>query len=86
MATTETTRNVVYSGGRRVATVERVCNRSDDYAEIGRLYYRLSDIYRQLEGDPDNALRTALEADLETVEAELQTYLGYISGYESEGE
>ena len=86
MATSETTKGVVYNAGRRVATIERVCTRSDDCADVGRLYYRLSDIYRRLEGEISEGEREALEADLAQVNSELRTALSYLDGYETEGE
>lgn len=82
MAVVETTKNVTYTNGSRVATIEQVISRADDCAHIGQLYYRLSDIYRRLEMEIPDTERVALEKDLKTVKSEIETYVGYLEGYD----
>ena len=83
--TTETVKNVTYSGGSRIATVEQTCTRADDAEKLGNLYFRLSDLYRRIDANPapsENEL-TALNKDLEVVLADIETYKGYLAGYET---
>lgn len=82
MKITETVKNVSYTNGRRIATIEQNISRSDDCEHIGTLYYRLSDIYRRMDNnDISTEEQEALEKDIIAVKEELNTYLGYLSGY-----
>lgn len=78
----ETVKNVIYSNNTRVVTIETVVSRADDCEELGNLYFRLSDIYRRLEGTEDATERDALEADRVKIAAEIERYRGYLDGYE----
>lgn len=82
MKKNETIKDIRYDAGSRIATVEQVVTKADDYAEVGNLYFRLSDLYRRLEADIDEGERTALEKDLTAVRLELDKYLGYLEGYD----
>lgn len=77
----ETVMNVVYENGARVATVEQVNSRSDDCAEIGNLYYRLSDYYRRLEQGITDEEREAIHRDIAEVKEKIDVYIGYLAGY-----
>ncbi len=82
MAIVETTKNVTYANGSRVATIEQVITRADDYAKMGELYFRLADLWRRLEDDKTTEEeRVYLEKDLEKVQAELAVQEGYVAGY-----
>lgn len=82
MKKNETIKDIRYDAGSRIATVEQVVTKADDYAEVGNLYFRLSDLYRRLETDIDEGERAALEKDLAAVRLELDKYLGYLEGYD----
>lgn len=82
MKITETIKNVSYTNGNRIATVEQKISRADDCEKIGTLYFRMSDIYRRL--DVENITdgeREMLIKELEDTKKELDVYLGYLSGY-----
>lgn len=82
MKKNETIKDIRYDAGSRIATVEQVVTKADDYAEVGNLYFRLSDLYRRLEADIDEGELAALEKDMATVRLELEKYLGYLEGYD----
>ncbi|MBQ7982260.1 MAG: hypothetical protein IJ302_01720 [Clostridia bacterium] len=82
MKTTETVKTVTYENGTRISTVERVVTRADDCEQLGNLYFRLSDIYRRLDACGTDAERAALEADKAVILTEIETYVGYLNGYE----
>lgn len=83
MKTTETVKAVTYENGTRISTVERVVTRADDAEQLGNLYFRLSDIYRRLDSCETDTERAALEADKAVILAEIETYAGYLNGYET---
>jgi len=83
MKTTETVKTVTYENGTRISTVERVVTRADDCEQLGNLYFRLSDIYRRLDTCGTDAERAALEADKAVILADIETYAGYLNGYET---
>lgn len=83
MKITETVKTVTYEKGTRISTVERVITRADDAEQLGNLYFRLSDIYRRLDNCTDETECTALEADKAAILAEIETYAGYLNGYEN---
>lgn len=84
MKITETVKAVTYSGGKRVATVERTASRADDAEKLGDLYFRLSDVYRRKQDCTDENELAALDADRAKISAEIAEYTGYLNGYESE--
>lgn len=86
MKIAETVKNVTYTNGTRIATVEQTVSRADDAEKLGNLYFRLSDIYRRLddEGIAESerlALKLDLGKDLGKVEEEIKEYIGYLEGY-----
>lgn len=82
MKIAETVKNVTYTNGTRIATVEQTVSRSDDAEKLGSLYFRLSDIYRRLDDEGiAESERLALKLDLEKVEEEIKEYIGYLTGY-----
>lgn len=81
MKKNETIKNIAYEGGNRIATVEQVVTKADDYAEVGNLYYRMADLYRRMDMDISDEERAAVEKDMKLVREELDKYLGYLEGY-----
>ena len=82
MKPVETVKNVVYTNGVRVSTVERIVTRANDCEELGNLYFRLSDIYRRLEAEGiADEERDALNLDLAEILAKIAEYRGYLDGY-----
>jgi len=82
MNTNETVKNVVYENDTRISTVERVNTRADDAQQIGNLYFQLADVYRRIENCETAVDRAALEADKESILADIDTYIRYLMGYE----
>lgn len=78
---TETIKSVNYSNGSRIATIEQVISRADDCAEIGNLYYRLSDYYRSFELTGTNEEREAILKDIAEVKEKIEIYTSYLAGY-----
>ncbi len=85
MPNNETVKNVTYAGTTRVATVERTVTRSEDLEQLGNLYFRLSDIYRRIDAavKPGTDELVALNADKARIQSEIETYKGYLAGYEN---
>ena len=79
--TKETIKSVNYENGARVAVVEQIISRADDCAEIGNLYYRLSDYYRRLEQDITDEEKEMIRRDIENVKEQIIVYSGYLDGY-----
>ena len=78
----ETVKSVEYSGVNRVATIEHTISRKNDCEHIGNLYFRIADIYRIIDAaDTTEEDRALARTNLATLQAELEEYLVYLSGY-----
>lgn len=78
----ETVKSVEYNGVSRVATVEQTISRTNDCEYIGNLYFRMADAYRVIDNqERTDAEKTQARTNLANLQAELEEYLVYLSGY-----
>ena len=78
----ETVKSVEYNGVSRIATVEQTISRTNDCEYIGNLYFRMADAYRVIDNqERTDAEKTQARTNLATLQAELEEYLVYLSGY-----
>lgn len=83
MNTSTEVKSVEYKNRMRIATLTQTVSRADDCEELGNLYFRLSDIYRRLEAEEGADMQTALLADRDAVLLQIQTFTGYLAGYDA---
>lgn len=84
MNTNTEVKSVEYKNCKRIATLTQTVSRADDCEELGNLYFRLSDIYRRLDNCTDETERAALDADKSVMLTDIETYSGYLAGYDAE--
>lgn len=78
----ESIKDITYKNGARVTTVEKVITKADDCAEIGNLYYRLSDLYHRSNADITDEERAVIEKETAEIKAKIVEFAKYLDGYE----